>query len=642
MSLEKKKYKNEVEEQFYKNASSIVTILSQRLESSLNNIETLAVYYNASEKVEQHEFKMFTQHIMEQSPEIQAIQWVPYIIHKNRKSYEDSARSIGFTDFQITSYNNNEQMEKSPEKQDYFPVYFIEPFEANKSSLGFDLSSSAPILKTLNLSRDTGTLQVSEKISLISTNKSQHGFLVCYPIYQKKVAINTKALRRRHHLGFVSGIFQIENILKILFTYIEIKDIEIHIYDTSAPKEKQFLGLCPLCIPHAHSKNLNISSDELRQNAPYYFQTSIKLSERTWQIICTPSKPLTAKWLYTPSQWILLIIGISFTLCSVLLTSLIMNKLSQRKKYLLQQERSRRKLEEANKSLKINQIQMVQAEKMISIGQLSAGIAHEINTPIQYIGDNSKFLKEAFDDIILLHGRQMQLLNAIENGNGNDLSIITQDIKRIENEVDADYIFNEIPEAIAHTMEGVDRVSNIVRAMKEFASPGKQEKTFIDLNEAVKTTITICKNEWKYVADIETDLDQQLPLVRCLPGDINQVILNIITNGAHAISQKIDKLDNKKGVIRIQTCQFENWVDIKIEDNGIGIPEENRTRLYDPFFTTKEVGKGSGQGLSLSYAIIVEKHKGKIFYKTELGKGTIFTIRLPLEVRGRKEIREHG
>lgn len=271
--------------------------------------------------------------------------------------------------------------------------------------------------------------------------------------------------------------------------------------------------------------------------------------------------------------------------------------------------------------------QLAQAQKLESIGQLAAGIAHEINTPIQFVGDNTRFLKEAFGDLMRLLREYGQMLREVEQG--RDVREQAARVARLSQEVDLEYLTAEIPQAIAQTLEGVERVARIVRAMKDFSHPGPQEKTMVNINKAIENTLIVARNEWKYVAEVITDLDPELPLVACLPDEFNQVLLNLIINAAQAIGEKVDRQKDEKGVITVATRSEGEWVEIRIGDTGPGIPEKIRSRIFDPFFTTKEVGKGTGQGLAIAHAVVVEKHQGSITFETEVGRGTTFIIRLP-------------
>jgi PAS domain S-box-containing protein len=276
---------------------------------------------------------------------------------------------------------------------------------------------------------------------------------------------------------------------------------------------------------------------------------------------------------------------------------------------------------------KLLESQLVQAQKLESIGQLAAGIAHEINTPTQYVGDNIHFLDEAFAGMITLTGKYRELLDAAKTGEVT--KGIIEEVEETIEKTDIEYLSDEIPKAIRQSLEGVERVTGIVRAMKEFSHPGTKEKELVDINKAIENTLTVSRNEWKYVSDVVTEFDRSLPLVPCLPGEFNQVILNIIINAAQAIAEK-SGTSAEKGSIGVSTLKQDGWAEIRIADTGPGIPEQIRSRIFDPFFTTKEVGKGTGQGLAIARSIIVDKHQGEITLDTVPGEGTTFIIRMPL------------
>lgn len=272
--------------------------------------------------------------------------------------------------------------------------------------------------------------------------------------------------------------------------------------------------------------------------------------------------------------------------------------------------------------------ELAQAQKLESIGHLAAGIAHEINTPTQYIGDNTRFLQETFGDIDKLLVTFDRLLQASKDDTVSD--DLVAEVEAAVREAEVDYLTDEIPKAIRQSLEGVDRVAKIVHSMKEFSHPGNAEMQAVDLNKTIDNTLTVSRNEWKYVADIVTDFDPNLPLVDCLPGDFNQVVLNVVVNAAQAIAGVVGDGSTGKGTITVRTRLDGDWVEIRITDTGPGIPEAIRSEVFDHFFTTKEVGKGTGQGLTIAHSIVVDKHRGKITFETEVGKGTTFIIRLPM------------
>jgi PAS domain S-box-containing protein len=311
---------------------------------------------------------------------------------------------------------------------------------------------------------------------------------------------------------------------------------------------------------------------------------------------------------------------------------------------------------EAERERKRMEVQLRQAQKLESIGQLAAGIAHEINTPTQFIGDNTRFLQEAFRDLDKLLIAQDHLLEAARQAvrtldgppqgqadpSGRSgafptaasasaaLTAAVQAVEQAARAADLDYLREEIPRAIEQTLHGVERVTKIVRAMKDFSHPGATSKVAVDLHQAIQSTITVATNEWKYLANVVTDFDTSLPPVPVLPGEFNQVILNLLINAAHAIGDVVGDGTRGKGTITIRTRRDGDWAEVQVQDTGAGIPEKIRDRIFDPFFTTKPVGKGTGQGLAIAHAVIVDKHGGSIGFETEVGQGTTFHIRLPL------------
>ncbi len=285
-------------------------------------------------------------------------------------------------------------------------------------------------------------------------------------------------------------------------------------------------------------------------------------------------------------------------------------------------ERKRAEQEQARQ-----EVQIRHAQKLESIGQLAAGIAHEINTPAQYIGDNIIFLENAIQDIRRFLLVQKELLVSLKSG-AHDAAMLAK-AETAWSEADLDFLAAEAPKAVHQCLEGVARVSKIVGAMKDFSHPDGDTKTRTNLNRGIESTTTVCRNEWKYVADLVLDLDPALPAVDCHPGEMNQAILNLVINAAHAIGD-IVKEGNAKGRITIRTRQVEDGVQIEVEDTGPGIPDAIRPHIFDPFFTTKPVGKGTGQGLAIVHSVVVEKHGGSIEVQTEPGRGTKFILRLPM------------
>jgi PAS domain S-box-containing protein len=273
-------------------------------------------------------------------------------------------------------------------------------------------------------------------------------------------------------------------------------------------------------------------------------------------------------------------------------------------------------------------IELQLAQKLESVGRLAAGIAHEINTPIQYVGDSVHFLRSAFDDLDKLFECTNQAMALLPDS--PERSAYELEVAQAAQKYDLDYLRVEVPKAFTRTFDGVERVTNIVKAMKEFAHPDAKEQSPVDLLHALQTTLLVASNEYKYVAKVRTEFEE-LPFVVCNVGELNQVFLNLIVNAAHAIKDSGKDVDS--GEIVIRAIQEGEQAVICVSDNGCGVPAENLSKIYDPFFTTKEVGRGTGQGLAISHSIVVDKHGGEISVASEVGVGTQFTVRLPIAGR---------
>ena len=274
------------------------------------------------------------------------------------------------------------------------------------------------------------------------------------------------------------------------------------------------------------------------------------------------------------------------------------------------------------------ELKVQQAQKLESIGQLAAGLAHEINTPIQFVSGNLDFLQQGFNRLEQLLDAHETLAQALLLDQCPETAL--QGIATTKATIKLDFVKTEIPRAFTEVIDGINRVAEIVQAMKAFSHPGTHKKTAVDLNKAILDTLTVSRHEWQRIAEIKTDLTPDLPLVPCLSGEFNQVILNLVVNAAHAIGDVVGASSHDKGTITIRTHHDDAWVRVEVCDTGDGIPVAIQRRIFDPFFTTKEVGKGSGQGLAIAHNIIVSRHGGNLTFETQEHQGTTFYIELPI------------
>jgi PAS domain S-box-containing protein len=276
------------------------------------------------------------------------------------------------------------------------------------------------------------------------------------------------------------------------------------------------------------------------------------------------------------------------------------------------------------------EMELHHAQKLESVGRLAAGVAHEINTPVQFVGDSIHFLRTASEDVFGVMGKLETVARSVLDGSPS--AEAARDAIASLEAADLPFLMENVPRAFERSRDGLARVAEIVRSMKEFAHPDVKEMTVVDLNHAVETTLTIARSEYRYVAEVKMLLGQ-LPPVTCHAGDVNQAILNIVVNAAHAIADVV-RGTGEKGLITVRTHCDGDTVELAVSDTGTGIPEDIREHVFDPFFTTKEIGKGTGQGLSIARAVVVDRHRGSLSFQTEPGMGTTFYMRLPVNGPG--------
>ena len=276
------------------------------------------------------------------------------------------------------------------------------------------------------------------------------------------------------------------------------------------------------------------------------------------------------------------------------------------------------------------EFQLNQSQKLKAIGRLAAGIAHEITTPTQFINDNTRFLMKKIENISSIFETYEEMLN--ESINGQVDAGLSSKISQALAQCNTDEILCDFSSALSDNLSGIERLTQIIKAMRELSHPGSDKKVNVDINHSIDNTITITKNEWKYVADIKTDLDRSLPVISAFSGEIEQVLINMIVNASHAIADVTDNGTKGRGTITVITRNMHNdSIEIQISDTGCGITEKNKEKIFQPFFTTKDIGKGTGQGLAIAYDIIVNKMNGTIDCESEMGHGTTFIITIPCQ-----------
>lgn len=303
------------------------------------------------------------------------------------------------------------------------------------------------------------------------------------------------------------------------------------------------------------------------------------------------------------------------------------------KENLKQIRKQNQELKDLNEKLEETQQYLIQKEKLSAIGELAAGVAHEINNPLGYVSSNTETLEQYMLKFKELIQKYRSLVETVNNActQNTEINNRAEEIYDLEKKLHIDFVIEDVEELMSDTFNGIERVTKIVQTLKNFARlETKEEFDLFSLNDIMEDTLLLANNETKYTIDIEKDF-KELPLVPCNKNQISQVFLNVIINAAQAIKSQNRK---DRGLIKVATSYDDKYVVCRVTDDGPGIKEEIISKIFNPFFTTKDVGAGTGLGLSISYDIIVNKHEGEIFVESEARKGTTFTIRIPIERKG--------
>ncbi len=622
-----KQYEDErINSRFLEAAKDRITLLQQEINASLYEVETLGAFYTASDQISREQFRAFVQPFLAHNPAIQALEWIPRVTQNQRQQHEFNAQQDGLTQYQITQRQVQGSMVAAAIRAEYYPVYYVEPFAGNEAAVGFDLASNDTRLATLKQASDHGLMLASARITLVQEVGKQQGFLVFLPVYDN----GSTSLR-----GFALGVFRIGDILTSAVNYLDPLDINISLFDDSAPSDKRFLAHYP---PQGsmHSQD----SDRLSRH-PLQHSESFTVAGRQWRVICTPSQ----RYLQNGRNF-----GPWLTLCISLLLTLLLSgylmlnlqrvrqgheytrRLLHSKESLQQQvqvrlqaeyelKHSNTKLETAHIKLKSQQQQLVHSEKLASVGQLAAGVAHEINNPTGYVMGNLKVLKEYEHSLQEIFKGYSQLEDAIEQSENKKIKQALLQVNTIKTDQDLEYILNDMDELLNDSINGAVRIQKIVEDLKSFSRVDDADKKMVDINEEViETALRLVWNELKYKCKLAKTL-KTLPEYSCHPGELSQVIMNLLINACDAITVK--------GEVSITSEQVADKIQISICDNGSGISDSDILKLFDPFFTTKSIGKGTGLGLSISQGII-KKHGGTLTVSSQPGKGSCFTILLPI------------
>ncbi len=629
-------YTQRAQRAFERPASHYTAVVSAAIDRHLDAISSIASFVAASNQIDRWEFYSLAENNLPRFPAIQTLGWVPRVPSDERTAYERTAEVDGLYAFSITERTIDGSFERAAQRPEYFPLFFVEPFDGNADILGFDLASDPESRRILSIARDTGQMIATQHATMLPGAADSAAILTVIPIYGGDVPPKSVPERRVTLAGFMLGVVRIGDLIEASLDDLATTfGLDIYLYDEGDESGKTLIYYHPSPLNRTASGPLPMQ----RIDSGLHSKTIYDVAGRDWSIVISPA-PGHFGAAINPVPWTVAALGLLFM--AWLLQYLI--SWSNRTRVIEQVVAKRtQELQESNDALATEIAERARAEeerlalerelshtqKMESLGTLAGGIAHEINTPVQYVGENLKFLQESFGDLDGLFQHYQSLAAELRRKGmlTDKLDAVTQKTEA----ADVEFLRKEVPESLAQSLEGIHRITEIVRAVKEFSYPDAIKDKIrrpVDLNHAIETTITVCRNQYKYVADLKTEFAPDLPQVPCYPGELNQVILNLIVNAAHAIE---DAGKNQQGQITVATGHVDDWVEIRIADTGVGIAPENVAKIFDPFFTTKEPGRGTGQGLSISHSIITKKHGGIINVESEPGVGTTFIIRLPLK-----------
>ncbi|MEG4963888.1 MULTISPECIES: CHASE domain-containing protein [unclassified Microcoleus] len=632
--------------QFHQQADRLNVTLHQSINNNLEALYSLQAFYNASTEVSRQDFKQFVQPQLSRNSAMYSVNWSVRVPAAQKAAYEAAIRAEGFPAFQIYERTRDQKPIKAKVRSEYFPIAYREALKEDNKVIGFDVASSPDRKAALEKSVNTGKIAASARITLVSNN--QPGLQVFLPVPRRTTSLDNSVKNRENLRGVIAGLFQITHMVDFSLESLNLDSINFYLYDNSATGKERFLVRYDsqakqlIDNPKLEKPELTNLRGKICQN-PSACTRLFNVADRQWMLLVLPGKGYSGLRTHQGSLAICAI-GLLMTgsLTIYLLMSLERTAKVEQQVYdrTIQLKERTAELETALKNLQETQFKLIQTEKMSSLGQLVAGVAHEINNPVNFISGNLIHTGEYTRNLLeLVEIYQQQYPNP------------TPEVQAKLKEIELEFITEDLPKILKSMNLGAERIRQIVLSLRNFSRLDEAEMKSVDIHQGIDSTLMILDSRLKPKGDFPgIKLIKEygnLPLVECWAGQLNQVFMNVLIN---AIDVLYDAPDQKKllgqsfsnspflPTIRIRTeLLSSNCVWVRISDNGTGMTENVKKRVFEPFFTTKPVGKGTGLGLSLGYQI-VDKHQGSLRCVSAPGEGTEFWIEIPVRQQSEQSV----
>ncbi len=610
---------------------TVTVTLKSEIQEYLQVTRSLGALYDISGPVTEENFKRFSQSFLDNYPGIFGMAWLEKVPRSERRAFEEKMQAQGKENYQIRDRAPDGNLVPAGDRLEYFPILYGQPSSRYQGDLlGLDPSYDPKVKAAITQGKNQGEIVVTERFRL--ADGKTYGVAMFRPVYEGGEQPQGVLDRRNTFRGMTYTVYSLSNLLEQALGGLSLNHVDFYLIDQAGELHNQVLIFYD---SHTHQFIADtrlktpepLSRKSLCYKNPNLCTQTFQVADRQWTLLLRPTSTFEG---FMESTIATLAIGL-------LLTGLIAI-------YLGLSIRRTTDLEAAMQKLQTTQGQLIQAEKMSSIGQLVAGVAHEINNPVSFIYGNVNHADEYVKDLLLL-------LDLYQQHYPEPVAEIQQEAEAM----DIDFLVEDLPKTIKSMMVGAERIQNIVLSLRNFSRTDEAEIKAVDIHQGLNSTLMILQHRLKASAGHQAiqvvKKYGNLPLVECYPGQLNQVFMNLLANAIDALEDTLAQTSSKDYIPTLTLCTEvlqkspretptegaavnPEFIVIWIEDNGAGIPPEIIPNIFNPFFTTKPIGKGTGLGLSISYQIIVEKHLGKLNCFSKLGKGTEFQIQLPVSQTG--------